>query len=227
MRKAFGGNLDDMASEWGSTMLSATGKARTKFHVLVLIGGSIGLASGALAQTTRYTCLNDSGDKAITACNAVLKANSNDSEAYLSRGSEYAHKGDHERAIADYNSALQLNPVYALAYYNRGLARESRDELGLALSDFQKAAQLSPADPDVKRAVARLSATDSEGPKSVFGNFFSRSSNNDAPTGATRPSARPNNTSRLEALERLAKLRGSGVLTKQEFEREKARILKE
>src|SRR4051812_33149204 len=121
-------------------MFSANGKASgrkawTKFHVCVLIGCVVGLTSGAFAQNMRYTCLNDSGDKAIAACNSVLKGNTNDSEAYLSRGSEYARKGDNARAIVDYNYALQLNPQYALAYYNRGLARESRDELGQALTD--------------------------------------------------------------------------------------------
>src|SRR6266550_5482356 len=109
-------------------MLSTTGTARTKVHAFVLIGGAIALASGAFAQSMRYTCLNDSGDRAINACNSVLKENSNDAEAYVSRGAEYAKKGDHERAITDYNYAIQLNPLYALAYYNRGLARESRDE---------------------------------------------------------------------------------------------------
>ncbi len=151
-------------------MLSAKGKACAKLHAVVLTGCAIGLgcaigsASGAFAQTIRYTCLNDSGDKAITACNAILKGNSNDSEAYLSRGSEYGRKGEHDRAISDYNNALAL---------------------------------------------------------------ISRLSNNDSPPVAARSSAASSNASRLEALERLGKLRNSGVLTKQEFEREKARILKE
>jgi hypothetical protein len=67
----------------------------------------------------------------------------------------------------------------------------------------------------------------SDGSKSAIGNFFSRLSNNESPPVAARPSAASSNASRLEALERLGKLRNSGVLTKQEFEREKARILKE
>jgi tetratricopeptide (TPR) repeat protein len=215
-------------------MLSAKGKVCSKFHAVVLIGCAIGSASGAFAQTIRYTCLNDSGDKAITACNTVLKGNSNDSEAYLSRGSEYGRKGEHDRAISDYNNALALNPQYALAYYNRGLAHESRDDLGRALADYKRAAELSPTDPDARRSVARLSGagviaapSSSDGSKSAIGNFFSRLSNNDSPPVAARPSAASSNASRLEALERLGKLRNSGVLTKQEFEREKARILKE
>jgi len=108
------------------------------------LGCAIGSASGAFAQTIRYTCLNDSGDKAITACNAILKGNSNDSEAYLSRGSEYGRKGEHDRAISDYNNALALNPQYALAYYNRGLAHESRDDLEQALADFDASIRLRP-----------------------------------------------------------------------------------
>ena len=222
-------------------MFWAKGTISSKFGALVLVGVTVGLASGAFAQTIRYTCLNDSGERAIAACNTVLKSNSNDAEAYLSRGSEYARKGDHDRAITDYNYALQLNSQYALAYYNRGLARESREELGLALADFRKAQELSPGDLDARRAVARLSGASipttaptstSEGPKSLFGNFFSRStnSNNDvAPAASAQASAASSNssTSRLEALERLGKLRNSGVLSKQEFEREKARILKE
>jgi tetratricopeptide (TPR) repeat protein len=222
-------------------MLAAKWKVSARFHVLVLVGGAIGLATGAFAQSTRYTCLNDTGERAITACNSVLKDNSSDPEAYLSRGAEYARKNDQKRAIADYDQALQLNPQYALAYYNRGLAYESRDELGRALADFRRAQELSSNDLDVKRAIARLSGTGtatasppstsstSGSSKPLFGNFFSSStsSNNDVPPATARASAASSTTSRLEALERLGKLRNSGVLSKQEFEQEKARILKE
>ena len=204
-------------------MFWAKGTISSKFGALVLVGVTVGLASGAFAQTVRYTCLNDSGERAIAACNTVLKSNSNDAEAYLSRGSEYARKGDHDRAITDYDYALQLNSQYALAYYNRGLSRENRDELEGALADFRRAQELSPGDPDARRAVARLSGagvasapppSTSAGPKSLFGNFFSSSSNpnNDVPPATARASAAPSSsTSRLEALERLGKLRNRGM----------------
>ena len=43
-------------------------------------------------------------------------------EAYLTRGTDYAEKGDYDRAIGDFNEVIQLNPKSDLAYYSRGRA---------------------------------------------------------------------------------------------------------
>ena len=110
--------------------------------------------------------------------------------------------------IADYNEAIRLNPQYALAYYNRGLARENKNQLQQALSDFKTAADLSPSDPDARKAVARATSALNGGSQE-----FSSSSRIRSTTG------------RIEALERLSKLRNSGAITKQEYEKEKKRVL--
>jgi len=179
----------------------------TKLLVMALIGGALSWSTAAWAQSSRQTCLNETGERAITACTAVIKDNSGDVEAYQSRGSEYARRGDFDLAIADYDAAIKLNPDYPLAYYNRGLAFENKNQLQEALADFRRSAGLSPSDRNTQEAIARVTAALGSGAPSA-------------------PSNRITSTAgRLDALERLGKLRSSGVLTKQEFEREKRRIL--
>lgn len=167
-------------------------------------------ASQASAQNFRQLCLTETGEKAINACSSLIRQNSTDAEAYHSRASEFARRGEDDRAIADYNEAIRLNPDYSLAYYNRGLALENKGQLKQALADFKAAAELSPTEADTKKAISRVTTSMSNGTQE-----FSSSNRNKSTTG------------RIEALERLSKLRNSGALTKQEFEREKKRLLED
>jgi hypothetical protein len=131
----------------------------TTLFGVVLVGGGV-LSPGLVsAQSSSLdNCLYESGDVAIAACSAAIKANPYDAEAYEGRGSAYARKGDNDRAIADYSEAIKLSPDYALPYFNRGLVLENKNQLQKALSDFQRAAELDPSDDDTKRAVARTTA---------------------------------------------------------------------
>jgi hypothetical protein len=97
---------------------------------------------------------------------------------------------------------------------------------------------LQPGDADARRSVTRLTSAVAEKEKalsssassgSAFRGVFRSSNPNDDYTGSagSTSSGSSSSKSRIEALERLSKLRASGVLTKQEFDREKERILKE
>ena len=68
----------------------------------------------------------------------------NDANAYISRGILYYQQGETELALSDYNKAIQLNPNLALAYINRGNLYDQQGEVELALSDYNQAIQLNP-----------------------------------------------------------------------------------
>jgi tetratricopeptide (TPR) repeat protein len=132
----------------------------TTLFGVVLIGGVVLLPGLAAAQSSGLdNCLYESGDVAIAACSAAIKANPHDAEAYEGRGSAYVRKGDNERALADYSEAIRQSPDYALPYFNRGLVLENKNQLQQALSDFKRAADLDPSDDDSKKAVARVTAS--------------------------------------------------------------------
>jgi tetratricopeptide (TPR) repeat protein len=67
-----------------------------------------------------------------------------DAAFYVSRGNDYANKGQYEEAISAYNKALEINPRYALAYHNRGSVYAKKNQYNEAISDFTKALEINP-----------------------------------------------------------------------------------
>ena len=138
--------------------MSGRVQALTTLFGVVLIGGVL-LPNLAAAQSSSLdNCVNESGDVAIAACNAAIKENPHDAEAYHGRGSAFARKGENDRALADYSQAIKLSPEYAMPYFNRGLVLESKNQLQQALSDYKRAAELDPSDDDSTKAIARVAA---------------------------------------------------------------------
>jgi probable HAF family extracellular repeat protein len=67
-------------------------------------------------------------------------------EIYVSRGSDYYHKGQLNEAIAEFSKAIELNPRHAVAYNARGLAYADQGQYDQALADYTKAIELNPRD---------------------------------------------------------------------------------
>ncbi len=67
-----------------------------------------------------------------------------DAAFYLSRGNNYAVKGEYDRAISDYNEAIRLNPQDAVAFYSRGIAYHYKNSGERAFEDYKTAVQLNP-----------------------------------------------------------------------------------
>ncbi len=65
-------------------------------------------------------------------------------EEIMSRGIEYANKGNYDQAILDYSKAIELSPNYVPAYNSRGNAYQNKGNLDQAILDYSKAIELSP-----------------------------------------------------------------------------------
>ena len=116
---------------------------------LVAFGLFVAIAGAAAAsQRDREACHDESGDKAIAACNRVIQDRSESAKsraiAYTSRGFEYHHKGDYDRALADHTEAIKLDPKLADAYNNRGVTFRTKDEYARAITDYNEAIRLNP-----------------------------------------------------------------------------------
>lgn len=69
---------------------------------------------------------------------------SEDPNAYNSRGIILAKEGRYEKAITQFTRAFQRNPIFTEAYYNRGLVYIAIGQLGQAVSDFTKSVEIRP-----------------------------------------------------------------------------------
>ncbi len=83
-------------------------------------------------------------EKAIEACNEVLKLNADLDSVYFIRGVAYSELHQYEHAIEDYNTAISLNHEYAEAYNNRGLAYSELKRYEEAIEDYNRAIELNP-----------------------------------------------------------------------------------
>ncbi|WP_071189791.1 tetratricopeptide repeat protein [Trichormus sp. NMC-1] len=96
-----------------------------------------------------FTQLLDKAEKgdtgeAIADLNWILKADSQDAQAYCCRGVVRCKMGNYREAIADFNQALQLNFQDAIVYRNRGKARSQLGDHQGALLDFNQAIKIEP-----------------------------------------------------------------------------------
>jgi lipoprotein NlpI len=120
-------------------------------------------AGGAWGQTPTdaQLCAGIVGnpDVAIQHCTKAIESGRYSGEElhqlHLSRGVEWAAKGEHDRAIADYGAAIRLNPKSADAFHNRGSAWANKGETDKAIADYDTAIRLDPAEssPYAGRAV--------------------------------------------------------------------------
>lgn len=80
---------------------------------------------------------------AISEHTRALSVDSENVEAYRSRGLAYSKKGDHDSAIADYDQALRLEPDHAETYNYRGTAYWTKGAAEQAIADFSAAIRLN------------------------------------------------------------------------------------
>ena len=82
----------------------------------------------------------------IAACDAAIRLDPNDADAYSNRGLAYDKKGDHDKALADYTEAIRVDRKCVDAYFNRGLAYGYKGEHESAIADYTEAIRLDPND---------------------------------------------------------------------------------
>ncbi|MEA5554787.1 tetratricopeptide repeat protein [Anabaena cylindrica UHCC 0172] len=84
--------------------------------------------------------------EAIADLNWILKADSQDAQAYCCRGVVYCKIGNYREAISDFNQALQLNFQDAIVYRNRAKARSQLGDHQGALADMNQALKMQSED---------------------------------------------------------------------------------
>src|SRR4051812_48239698 len=77
-------------------------------------------------------------DTSIRGCDALLRMNPSNADAFANRARAYFIKNDLSRAVADFSLALAITPRDASLYYNRASAYELLDENALARADVEK-----------------------------------------------------------------------------------------
>ncbi|HLE62766.1 MAG TPA: tetratricopeptide repeat protein, partial [Pyrinomonadaceae bacterium] len=96
-----------------------------------------------LQRATDYLNKKDY-QKAIEACNEVLKLDPRHAKAYFNRALAHFNLKDYDKAIDDSTQAIKINPQYAEAYHNRGTASGLKGKYTEALADIDQAIKLSP-----------------------------------------------------------------------------------
>lgn len=85
-------------------------------------------------------------DEAVDYFTAEIRANPQETTAYLSRAAAWRAKGELDIAIRDYDEALRLNPSYATVYRLRAMVWEEKQEHDRAIRDYDEAIRLNPKD---------------------------------------------------------------------------------
>ena len=85
-------------------------------------------------------------DAIIAESSAAIQRNSNDANAYLTRGGAYLNKREYDRAIEDYTSVIRIAPDNSEAYTSRGNVYLSRKEYDQAIADYDSALRRDPYD---------------------------------------------------------------------------------
>jgi tetratricopeptide (TPR) repeat protein len=86
--------------------------------------------------------------EAISDCTQVLRLNSKNDEALVTRGWAYAQQGYHLQALQDYDLALIIRPDCEVAYMNRGLSYMGCNNYQKAMDDFQQVIKINPHNAD-------------------------------------------------------------------------------
>ncbi len=85
-----------------------------------------GAVSGHVAPARIHDCTPLSY-KGIAGCTLSIMLDPRDTRAYITRGTAWLRRGEHDRAVADYEAALKLDP-------NNAEAREGRERAQAALA---------------------------------------------------------------------------------------------
>jgi len=96
------------------------------------------------AQPATETCLKESGEKAIAACDEAIKQNPRDDRAYSARGRAWASKRDFDKAVADFSEVMRLSVPTAKSYADRGNVWLMKREYNKAIADYGEAIKLAP-----------------------------------------------------------------------------------
>jgi hypothetical protein len=107
------------------------------------------LSSTAVAGTPIEDCQYSSARRAISACDAILKSETNDyvrSVALAGRGWAYYEEKQLDRALADLDESIRLYPN-AQRYYRRGLIHSARKDVDRSIADFSASIKLDGDNP--------------------------------------------------------------------------------
>lgn len=99
--------------------------------------------AGGAQTADENVCYQDSGDRAIEACNRAIASGQvlgdNLAVAHYNRATEYKSKGELARALDDYDQAIHIDRNYTAAYTARGQTLEQINERQRAISDYRTA----------------------------------------------------------------------------------------
>ena len=113
---------------------------------LMLVTG-VALAQNAF-DATQCQPVADNFDLAIKRCSAAIDSRKYSGAAlaqlHLTRGVEWAKKGEPDRAIADYDASLKLNPNDPVAHHARAVEHSVKGDYARAIADFDMAIKADP-----------------------------------------------------------------------------------
>ena len=109
-------------------------------------------AGAAYAQTApdaeRCQSINNNPDLAIKHCTAAIDSRKFSgvslAQLHLSRGVEWASKGEPDRAIADFDTSLKLKPNDAVVHHARAVEYAVKGDFPRAITDLDTAIKLDP-----------------------------------------------------------------------------------
>ena len=140
-------------------------------------------------------------DAAISSYSEAIRLDPKHDAAYHNRGLIYSRSGNYDNAIEDFNRAIKLAPNDANSYNSRGLAFRRSGEYERALQDFDHAIRLDP------------------------GFALAISNRKDALDEMRKKHVRKKHVFVADAIERIARLQAKGLLSSDEFQSLKARLL--
>jgi tetratricopeptide (TPR) repeat protein len=94
-------------------------------------------------------------EKAIAACNQVLRQNPNSSVTLTIRARAFYEMGDFDRAIADTTQAIRLDRNNISAYNIRGNAHVKRGNYDRAIADWRAVLRINPDFTEVQENLER------------------------------------------------------------------------
>ena len=93
----------------------------------------------------------------IADCDAAIRGQTNDANAYSRRGCVRLEIRKYESAVVDFDEAIRLEPASVEAFKHRGIAKLKLGQYEQAIADFDEAIRLNPDDAELykKRIAAK------------------------------------------------------------------------
>jgi tetratricopeptide (TPR) repeat protein len=95
-------------------------------------------------QSAKSSCIKETGDRAIAACDDAIKQDPKDDRFYSARGRALASKREFDKAIADFSEVIKLGAASSSTFAARGSAWLSKRDYNKAIADYDEAIKSAP-----------------------------------------------------------------------------------